>query len=270
MSDRALVLEGGGMRGIFTAGVLDSFLDKDINFQYIIGVSAGCSNALNFISKQHGRALYIHTTLLDNYKYIGLRSWLKTGEIVDNDLLYNKLLQEIYPFDFESFSADKATFESVATNALTGDACYMSKPTDIEQLKLNCMASGSLPIVNHAVVIDGIPMVDGGVADSIPIERALSLGYKDIVVVLTQERGFRKGVSRFKIPQFACRKYPKVIEMLNTRATRYNQQIELVEQLEQRGEIRVIRPTQPLQVGRLTTDTRRLKDLYDKGYTSVW
>ncbi|MFI3294200.1 MAG: patatin-like phospholipase family protein [Rikenellaceae bacterium] len=137
MNKRALVLEGGGMRGVFTSGVLDYFLDNNIEFPYVIGVSAGCSNALNYLAGQRGRALAIHTTILDKYQYVGIRSFLKTGEFINNKFLYTKLLKEVYSFDFEAFSANKTTFESVATNALTGEACYMAKPTTLERLMLN-------------------------------------------------------------------------------------------------------------------------------------
>ncbi|MFI3288510.1 MAG: patatin family protein [Rikenellaceae bacterium] len=269
MNNRALVLEGGGMRGVFTSGVLDYFLDHNIEFPYVIGVSAGCSNALSYLAGQRGRALAIHTTILDKYQYVGIRSFLKTGEFINNKFLYTKLLKEVYPFDFEAFSANKTTFESVATNALTGEACYMAKPTDLERLMLNTKASGSLPFINREIVVDGVPMVDGGVADSIPLGRALSLGYKDLFVVTTQCRGFRKKVNRRAIPKFLYPKYPKVVERLNDRAIRYNRQMEQVEEMERQGQISVIRPTQPLKVGRLTTDTTLLKELYEQGYSAA-
>lgn len=269
MNNRALILEGGGMRGVFTAGVLDYFLDHNIEFPYVIGVSAGCSNALNYLSKQRGRMIAIHTTILDKYKFVGLRSFLRTGEFIDNKFLYTTLLEDVYPFDFKTFSTSKITFESVATNAITGEACYMQKPTNMEQLKLNTKASGSLPFINHEIIIDGVPMVDGGVSDSIPLERALSLGYTDALVISTQCKGFRKRVKKYKIPQFVYPKYPKVIEMLNSRATHYNHQMEQIEDLERDSQISVIRPTEPLRVGRLTTDTKLLQELYEQGYAAA-
>lgn len=269
MNNRALILEGGGMRGVFTAGVLDYFLDHDIEFPYVIGVSAGCSNALNYISKQRGRMIAIHTSILDKYQFVGFRSLLRSGEFIDNKFLYTKLLEEVYPFDFETFSTNDIIFESVATNAITGEACYMPKPNDAEQLKLNTKASGSLPFINREIFIDGVPMVDGGVSDSIPIERAFSLGYTDALVISTQCRGFRKKVGGVKIPKCIYPKYPKVVEMLNARATHYNHQMERVEELEREGKISVIRPVEPLRVGRLTTDTKLLQELYEQGYAAA-
>lgn len=256
------------MRGVFTAGVLDYFLDHNIEFPYVVGVSAGCGNAFSFLSRQRGRSLYIHTTLLDDYRYIGLKSFVKTGEFIDMNLLYNKLPDEIYPFDIESFAANKTHLESVATNALTGEPCYMGRPNDIEELKLICRASGSLPFLNRVVEFNGVPMVDGGVADSIPLERALSRGYERALVISTQCRGFRKRVSRRSIPKWAYPKYPKVVEKLNGRAEYYNSQMERVEELERSGQVDVIRPQAPLVVGRLTTNTKLLKELYDEGYAS--
>lgn len=269
MNNRALVLEGGGMRGVFTSGVLDYFLDNNIEFPYVIGVSAGCSNALSFLSGQRGRSIAIHTTILDKYHYVGIKPFLRRGEFIDYKFLYTTLLEDVYPFDFEAFSKNKSIFESVATNALTGEVCYMSKPTDIDRLMLNSKASASLPFVNREIFIDGVPMVDGGVADSIPLERALSRGYRDVLVVTTQCRGFRKKVSRRAIPKFLYPKYPKVIERLNDRAIRYNRQMEQIEEMERQGQISVIRPTEPLKVGRLTTDTTLLKELYEQGYNAA-
>ncbi len=260
------------MRGVFTAGVVDYLLDHGISFPYVIGVSAGCSNALNYLSGQRGRSIEIHTSILDKYHFVGLRSLLRSGEFVDNKFLYNKLLNEVYPFDFDAFAANDSTFESVATNALTGEACYMPKPTTIDELKCNTQASGSLPLLNHPIFVDGIPMVDGGVADSIPLLHALAQGFDDALVVSTQPLGFRKKPHRYAIPKFLLPQYPKVIEMLNSRAARYNQQMEMVEEREQQGSISVIRPSAPLHVGRLTTDTKRLRELYEQGYAAaqVW
>ncbi len=271
MDKRALVLEGGGMRGVFTAGVLDYFLDENIEFPYVVGVSAGCANALSFLSKQRGRTINIHTEVLDKYHYIGLRPFLKSGEFIDMDFLYNELLEKVYPFDFDVFAANEAHFESVTTNAITGEVCYVSKPQTVETLKLIGRASGSLPFVNHAVNVDGVPMLDGGVVDSIPLEHAITLGYKDAVVVLTQCLGFRKKIGRFNIPKWIY-KYPKIIDRLNGRARYYNSQMERVEEMERQGLITVIRPTEPLVVKRLTTDTAKLTELYEQGYSAarVW
>ncbi|MFI3278302.1 MAG: patatin family protein [Rikenellaceae bacterium] len=269
MTKRALILEGGGMRGAFTAGVLDNFLDNNIEFDYVVGVSAGCSNALSHLAAQRGRSLYIHTTLQEEHPYIGLRPFIKTGELIDLDFLFNELLISIYPFDFDTFAENKAKFEIVATNALTGEACYLSKPRSVEELKLACRASSSLPFINRAITIDGTPYVDGGVSDSIPLKRAYSQGYNNAVVVSTQCEGFRKRVDKRKIPHFLLRKYPKVVDMLNSRAVRYNQDMEWIERLESEGKVTVIRPTPPLTVSRLCRDTKQLKALYDQGYSTA-
>ncbi len=271
-NNRALILEGGGMRGVFTAGVLDYFLDNDIRFPYVIGVSAGCTNACSYLSGQRGRSIYAYTTLLEEHPYIGLRPLIKRGELFDMDILYNIFPNQIYPFDMDTFTKDETIFESVTTDAITGEACYLEKPTTFDRLILTLQASGSLPFINRVVDVDGVPMVDGGVADSIPLKRALSHGYKDALVVSTQYRGFRKKVSRHKIPKWIYPKYPKVIEMLKRRASHYNAQIERVERLVMQGKISVIRPSVPLTVGRLTTETKPLRELYTQGYAAakVW
>lgn len=267
VNNRALVLEGGGMRGIFTAGVLDYFLDNDIEFPYVVGVSAGCTNAFSYLSKQRGRSLYAYTTLMDDYHYMGLKTLLTRGEFIDMNVLYKEFLYKIYPFDFEEFIKGKSIFESVATDALTAQPHYLGKSENIEELKQTCKASSSMPFINKVVDVNGIPMVDGGVSDSIPIERAISLGYKDTLVVTTQCKGFSKKVGRFKIPRWVYPKYPKVVDALNNRATHYNNQIEMVERLEREGAVSVIRPMKPLVVGRLTTDTSLLRELYQQGYS---
>lgn len=267
--DCALVLEGGGLRGVFTAGVLDYFIERGVEFPYVIGVSAGATNAMSYLSKQKGRTLYVDTVLMKEHPYIGLHTFIKKGEFVDSKFLFDELPRDIYPFDWETFSHSSADFEIVAVNGESGEARYFEKATSFDRLAEIGRATSCLPIINRRVIVDGEPMVDGGLVDSIPLKRALDCGYEKAVVVLTQCKGYRKKVSKFNIPKFLCPNYPKVIDLLNSRAGRYNQQLEWIEKLESEGRIVVIRPTEPLKVGRLTTDPKPITELYWQGYNTA-
>lgn len=265
----ALVLEGGGMRGAFTAGVLDLFMDKGLLFPYSIGVSGGTNNGLSYFSRQRGRSYYAHVTLMKEQPYIGIRPWLKKKMVIDLDLLYEELVHTLYPYDFAAAFSNPGRFEVVATHCITGEAHYLEERTDAKRLLTIGRASCSLPILSPEVWVDGQPMTDGGLADSIPLKRAFGQGFSKAVVVLTQNEGFRKPPSKFKVPSFILPRYPKVREMLYNRPARYNAQLEWVEQMEREGAVDIIRPLKPLEVGRLTTDYRRLQRLYDEGYENA-
>ena len=267
----ALVLEGGGMRCIFTAGVLDAFMDNSVTFPYAIGASGGASTALSYYSQQRGRTHYINIILMDKFPYMGWRSLLRNGRLVDLTFLFHDVPDRLSPFEYNRFFANKNTLEVVTTNCDTGEAHYFSMlELDRERLITIGHASSSLPILCDPIYIDGVPMLDGGLADSIPYERAISKGYKDVLVVTTQNSGFRKKSMKVSIPSFILRKFPKVKELLMSRPSRYNRQVELLEELENRCDgdinISVIRPESPIKVGRFTSDPAKLQDLYDSGY----
>ncbi|MFI3328839.1 MAG: patatin family protein [Rikenellaceae bacterium] len=280
--DRALVLEGGAMRGAFTAGALDCLLDNNIDFGYTIGVSAGSTNALNFAARQRGRTIYADTTLLQERKYIGLGVWLRKGIMIDMDLLFGEFSTDIYPFDFDAFSRNENRFEIVTTDCVTGEARYFEKCADRDsgkewdwdRMSMIAQASSSLPFLNNRVVVDGREMLDGGLSDSVPLARAMSHGYGKALVILTQCAGYRKE-RKFKLPNFLYRKFPRIVELLNSRAERYNRDCEWIEELERKeaesgnNDIIIIRPTPPLEVGRLTTDATKIKALYEQGYEAA-
>ena len=269
IEDTALILEGGGMRCVFTSGILDFFMDNNIEFPYTIGVSGGASNGLSYMSKQKGRSNYANTTLMDEHKYAGFSTLLKKGRIIDIDFLFNEFAFEIYPFDFDAFFKNKNSFEMVTTHCVTGDAHYLSEQSNVSRLFNIGLASCSLPIINPVAMVDEEPMTDGGLSNSIPLDRAFSLGYKKALVILTQNKGYRKPKSRIKIPPFFIHKYPKVREMLHSRPQRYNEQLEWIEGMEDKGEIVVIRPMSTLKVGRFTNDTKLLTELYNEGYNAA-
>ena len=261
-----LVLEGGGMRGVFTCGVLDNFMDRGIRFPYSIGVSAGACNGLSYMSGQRGRAKYSNIDFLDKYRYIGLKKLLLTGNIMDFDLLFDKLPNEIIPYDYEAYAQCKERYEMVTTSCVTGEACYYDEKLSPERIIDIVRASSSLPFVCPIAYVDGEPMLDGGIADSIPIERARALGYDRNVVVLTRNRGYRKPDKKGVVPPLMYRKYPALREAIANRNKLYNTQLELIERLEDEGEIVVIRPEKPIVVDRMERDVTKLLDLYNEGY----
>lgn len=261
-----LVLEGGGMRGVFTSGVLDYLLDHRIWFHYAVGVSAGACNGLSYMSRQRGRAKRSNIDMLEKYRYIGMKYLWTQHSILDREFLYDKMPSEILPFDFAACFANPCTFEMVTTNARTGKACYLTERSDPDRLIQVAKASSSLPFVCPIVTVDGEPMLDGGIVDSIPVERAIETGHATNVVVLTRNRGYRTTDRDLKMPKFIYRNYPRLRMVLSHRHAYYNRQLELVERLEDEGKILVIRPQHPMEVGRLESDRGKLTALYNEGY----
>ena len=261
-----LILEGGGMRGIFTIGVLDNLMDRGIRFPYIIGVSAGACNGLSYMSKQRGRAKYADIDLLKEYNYIGLKYLFTKGNIMDFDLLFHKFPEEISPYDYDMLATSPERYEMVTTSCITGKACYFEEKKNPKRVIEIVKASSSLPFVCPIAYVDGEPMLDGGISDSIPLERAMSLGYDNNLVVLTRNRGYRKPQKATRIPFFFYRKYPNVKETIRGRNAMYNKQMELVEAMESEGRIGVLRPERPVEVGRIERDTDKLLALYKEGY----
>lgn len=261
-----LVLEGGGMRGVFTCGVLDNFMDRGVRFPYTIGVSAGACNGLSYMSEQRGRAKYSNIDLLQKYHYIGLKQLLLKGNLMDFELLFHTFPEKIIPYDYDRFAACKEHFEMVTTDCHTGRACYFEEKQDPARIIDLVKASSSLPFVSPISYVDGRPMLDGGIADSIPLQRAQSLGYDNNIVVLTRNRGYRKSTKPTPVPPFFYRKYPELRRAIKERNGVYNEQISNVERLEAKGNLVVIRPERPIEVDRMERDVAKLLALYEEGY----
>lgn len=254
------------MRGVFTCGVLDYMMDAGVRFPYGVGVSAGACHGVSFVSGQRGRARFTAIDAMHHHHYIGLQYLWRQHSIMDMDLLYDELPMRIYPFDFQAYQANPMRFEIVTTDCQTGAPCYMEERADEPRLVQLCRASSSLPYVCPICPIDGRPMLDGGIVDSIPLQRALSQGYPQAVVVLTRNLGYRKGDRDIKIPPFLYHRYPRLRVALSQRGSTYNRQLALVEQLEAEGRILVIRPQQPIRVSRMERNVARLEALYQEGY----
>lgn len=261
-----LVLEGGGMRGIFTAGVLDFFMDHQIEFPYTIGVSAGATNGLSYISKQRGRSYYSDIDLLKQYNYIGFKNILKGQGYIDLDFLFYEFPKHYYPFDFNTFKAVPNRLVIVTSNCLTGKAEYFEEKEDYNRLTTICKASCSLPVMCPITFVDQIPMVDGGVCDAIPIKRAIKDGFNKNVIVLTRNKGYRKSNKDFYLPPFILHKYPAIQEQLRSRYKRYNKTMDFIEAQEAEGKAIIIRPIKPIKVTRTEKDSIKLRDLYMEGY----
>ena len=262
----ALVLEGGGMRGVFTCGVLDYLMDHHIEFPYTVGVSAGACNGLSYMSHQRGRGKFSNIDLLAKYKYIGIRPLLKRRGLIDQQLLFHRFPDRILPYNYKAYAENPNRFEMVTTDCRTGKACYWEEKHDEKRIIDIVKASSSLPYACPIIHVDGRPMLDGGIVDSIPLLRAVEQGYDKLVVVLTRNKGYRKSVKEVLVPRFIYKEYPRLRVALRNRNKIYNEQLELVERLEDEGKIVVIRPEEPIVVGRMETNVRKLTDLYKQGY----
>lgn len=265
-NNTGLVLEGGGLRGVFTCGVLDCFMDHGIRFPFAVGVSAGACNGLSYMSGQRGRAKSSNIDLMDKHHYIGLKYLLTQRNIMDFKLLFEDFPERIIPYDYDAYFSNPARFVMVTTNCLTGKAEYFEEKSSSKRVMDIVRASSSLPFASPITYVDGVPMLDGGIADSIPVRYALSQGYERLVVILTRNKGYRKQNSEMRAAKVFYRKYPNLQKALSQRNAVYNQTMDLIERLEDEGRITVIRPIRPVEVGRMEKDTAKLTMLYQEGY----
>lgn len=261
-----LLLEGGGMRGLYTAGVLDTFMEKNINVDGIIGVSAGALFGINYKSKQKGRALRYNKKYAGDKKYMGMYSLLTTGNIMNEEFCFHKLVDELDPIDFKAYKDSDIDFYAVVTNVETGKAEYikiddLQDKNTVEYLR----ASGSMPFVSKLVNINNQKYLDGGIADSIPIDKIMSMNYDKVIVVLTRPKDYRKKKNSSILPKIYYRKYPNFIETTNTRYKKYNKELETVLDLEKHGKIFVIRPSKLINIKRVEKNTDTIQEMYDLG-----
>lgn len=269
MIQAAMVLEGGATRGVFTSGVLDYLMEEQVELSHVVSVSAGACNGVDYVSKQIGRTrdCTIHKEKEYDY-YFGFRKFVKEKSILDMDMIFDKYPNELFPFDYDTYFASDIECEIVTTNCRTGKAEYMTERNDRARLMKLCRASSSMPLISPMVEIDGDFYLDGGLADSIPIERAVKLGVKKIVVILTRNPDYRKRPTTkaaAKLYRRAYKSYPNLVRTAIRRNAVYNRQAELVERLEREGKIFVLRPLIPT-VSRLEKDYDMLMNFYDHGY----
>lgn len=266
LTKTGLIIEGGGMRGIFAAGVVDYFLDKDIVFDNVIGVSAGACHACSYVCGQRGRAFATATDYLDRWEYCSMRSLRKTGNMFGVDFIYHKIPEELYPIDNEAFQRRGIRFQVAVTDCETGEAAYPEVKDMFDDVDY-ILASGSLPFLARMVELDGRKYMDGGIADSIPLAQSIKQGNEKNVVILTRPRGYQKGASR-AVPLLKLKygKYPGLVRALQNRHKVYNETLELLRREEAAGRAFVIAPKGDLDIGRTEKDMKKLKRAYDEGY----
>lgn len=259
-----LVLEGGAMRGLYTAGVLDVFLDNNIKVDGIIGVSAGVLFGVNYVSKQKGRAIRYNKKFANDKRYMGMRSFITTGNIINKDFAYYEIPFKIDVFDEETFEKSNTDFWATVTNIETGEAEYLKLNNVFEQMEL-LRATSAMPIVSKIIEIDGKKYLDGGISDSIPVEKCKSMGYDKIIVVLTRTIEYRKKKANSLIAKVKYKKYPKLVRTMENRYKKYNETVEKIIDMENKKEIFVIRPSKDLGLKRIEKDVDKLQAMYDLG-----
>ena len=267
MTEGALVLEGGSLRGLFTAGVLDVFMEKGIHFTYVNGVSAGALNALNYISDQPGRTLKVDLGYLHDKRFMSFENLIKRREIFSFGFLFGELSDTLVPFDYQTFADTEQEFEAVATRCKTGKTEYFSNK-DCGEIFSAVQASGSIPILSHMIDVEGKKYLDGGISMPIAYQRAMDKGNEKVVLVLTRHKGYRKKPTGRWMSR-AYRRYfeplPKLLEALEEIPDRYNRMQEEIDALEAEGKLFVIRPDQPVTVSRFERDKMKLQELYGDG-----
>ncbi len=270
MKNTALILEGGATRGVFTSGALDYLMEEGCDLNYVIGVSAGACNAVDYVSEQIGRTRDCMIQKEKIYQYISLKNFVRNKSLYDMDLIFDKFPNELIPFDYETYFHNEMQCEIVVTNCLTGEAQYLREEKDKERLMGICRASSSLPVVSPAVEIDGIPYLDGGLADPIPLRHTFDLGYRKCVVILTRNYGYRKRLNTRgrTVYTSALRKYPKLLKTVFRRPYVYNHTLDLIEKWEREGKIFVIRPTIPC-VKKTEKNYNVLMNFYKHGYEAM-
>ncbi len=264
---KGLIMEGGAMRGMFTAGVTDVMMENNIEYNGAVGVSAGAAFGCNYKSKQIGRALRYNMSYCNDKRYCSLHSLITTGDLFGAEFCYHTLPDKLDVFDKETFYSNPMEFYVVCTNVLTGEPVYKKiDEDDKDTFGEWARASASLPLVSRIVEIEGLKLLDGGIVDSIPIKFMESIGYDRNVVILTRPKDYVKGQSKsMKLMRVLLKKYPKLIAAVEKRADMYNETIEYIRQKEEKGELFVIRPNETLPIERMESDPQKLKLVYDIG-----
>ena len=272
MKKGTLILEGGAVRGVFTSGVLDYLMERNLYLSHVVGVSAGTCNGVNYVAKQIERTKKCMIHQEDEYDYyMGIRRFIKEKSLLNMDMIFDKFPNEIFPFDYETYFDSEIATEWVTTNCITGKAEYMDDRENKERLMKICRASSSMPLISPIVNIDGIPYLDGGLSDSIPIRRAMKYGNKKMVIVLTKNKGYRKKFvtkARRRLYVSAYKKYPELVKTLIKRPVMYNRTLEKIEELEDEGKIFVIRP-ETMMISRLERNVEKQEEFYRHGYEQM-
>jgi len=262
-----LVLEGGSFRGIYTAGVLDIFLDNNIEFDYVVGVSAGACHGGSFISKQRGRAYATNTDYINDKRYISFSNYFKTKSVFGMDFMFDEIPNKLYKFDMDTFGKSKTTFKIGATNVETGRPEYFNKEELLKDDKYTPLrASISIPIYTPIVEYNGKKYLDGGTSDPIPVRKAFLDGCDKVIVVLTRDRSYVKTKEKGRfIYKRKLKEYPNMIKTMDERHNVYNDTLEYIRKMERDGKVLVITPSVPLNIGRIERNAQKMEQIYNIG-----
>lgn len=259
-----LVLEGGAMRGMYTAGVLDVFMERGVHFDGIIGVSAGAVFGVNYLSGQRGRVIRYNCRFNTDKNYMGVGCLLKTGNYFNTEYAYYRVPRELDFFDDETYMSSGVPFYAVVTNVQTGEPEYMRVESVLGQME-TLRASASMPFASKPVEINGKKYLDGGVTDSIPFEKFAEMGYEKQVVILTRDMSYRKKPMNGALISLFYRKYPEFRRRLKNRHIVYNESVHKLAELEKAGRVFVIRPSVPIEISRTEREPEKLKQVYALG-----
>ncbi|MEB3101635.1 patatin-like phospholipase family protein [Ferviditalea candida] len=269
MEKIGLVLEGGGMKGVFTGGVLDLFIEKNLFFPYVIGVSAGACNALSYMSKQYGRNKRVTIDYISDPRYLSYRNLLRSKSIFGMDFIFDEIPNRLDPFDYESFQQSEQTLVVGTTDCFTGEPVYFSNKDGYDMVQVT-RASSSLPFVALPVELEGYTLMDGGMADPLPIRKSIEDGNRKHVVVMTKHKDYVKRPFQWKwaaekmYPQF-----PGLVETMIYRHENYNETLRFIRELEEAGKVFVIQPETDMKVSRIEKKRGKLTELYEQGYRSA-
>lgn len=270
ISETGLVLEGGGMRGVYTAGVLEYFLEKDLSFPYVIGVSAGACNAASYLSKQKGRNRIVNVDYVTDPRYISWRNFFKSRQFFGMDFIFDEIPNKLVPYHYEEFYKNQSEFVIGTTDCHTGKPVYFNRKDYGKDMLKVLKASSSLPFIAPEVDFNKRVLLDGGISDPIPIKKAQQDGFKKNIVILTRNRGYSKKPSKFAF--MVKRKYPHYTGLQKALAERYltyNETLRYVEQEEKKGTVLVVQPQEPFTVGRMERNPQKLDKLYLQGYNDA-
>jgi predicted patatin/cPLA2 family phospholipase len=268
MLKTGLVLEGGGMRGLYTAGVLEYFMSQNLYFPYVIGVSAGACMGASYLSRQAGRNKKVNLGYIEDKRYLSLSNFIKKRELFGMDFLFDEIPNKLVPFDLDTFFKSPEQFVIVATDCETGDPVYFKKDQQGEHLAKLLRASSSLPFVASSVEHNSRQLLDGGIVDPIPIRKAQNDGYEKNVVILTKPNGYFKRPSKMA-SIFKYKRHPKINDQLKVRYKHYNETLEYIQKHEEQGNVFVIRPSMAMPVGRVERNKERLENLYELGWNDA-
>ena len=266
MIEAGLVVEGGGMRGVYTAGVLDYFMEKNLYFDDCYGVSAGACHISSYVSKQIGRSIKVTLDYINDKRYCSINSLIKTGDMFGVEMLYDIIPNKLELYDYDTFNKFKGNFYSVVTNCKTGKAEYI-KIKDMKKDIIAVRASSSLPLLSRIVEINGKEYLDGGITDSIPIKKSIKDGHKKNVVILTRDKTYRKSKPKFlSLLKFKYKKYPNLVKAIENRYKMYNETLDFLEEEKAKNKVFIIQPKLPVKISRIEKDKDKLKALYNQGY----